>query len=165
MIVSCFNGCARSSTPQCFLQLSPASSYLLRLHCSLFFILVLPSALLSICHHLLHPLMVSTPTLVAAAPSAPSYYLQSHEPRPFTLQGCIAIAIGKEWWDSKNLRMSSKSCFLTPPETVEVALLIIPSYKKVSAFLFFNIRSTPIVPFFQTGLPLTRTEPDVRDLE
>ena len=35
----------------------------------------------------------------------------------------------------------------------------IPPFQK-SAFLFFNIRSTPIVPFFQTGLPLTGTEPD-----
>lgn len=79
------------------------------------FILALLSALLSICCHLLHPLMVSTSFAVAAAPSAPPHYLQSHEPRPFMLEGCVAIATEEEWRDSKNLRIPSKGWLLTPP--------------------------------------------------
>lgn len=96
-----------------------SSSALIPLICSdwtlLFFILALRSALLSICLHLLLPLMVSASILVAAAPSASLYYLQNHEARACVLLGYVAIAVEEEWWDSKNLRVSSKGWFLTPP--------------------------------------------------
>lgn len=49
-------------------QLSPGSSYLLTLDPPLF-VPVHHSAFLRVSHHLLHPLVVSTFSLVAAAPS------------------------------------------------------------------------------------------------
>lgn len=139
----CSKACVWSSRLQCFLQLSPA--HLLRLGPSLFFVPLLSSALLCICHHLLHLLLISTFIVLAVATSASSFLItfKIKDPDPLCYKGVlIAIAMEKEWWDNKNLRMSSKEWFLTPSETVEEA-------QQGFAFLFFSIKSTPFFLSFR----------------
>lgn len=109
-------------------------------------------ALLRIRGHLLHPLMVSTSTLVAAAPSAP-LSPEVMKPRPSRCKGELPLLQRKNAGTVK-----TRGC----PHRGGSWLPLRQERAPSGIFLFLRIRSTPPSFFLQTGLPLTRTEPDDR---